>query len=655
MRIKKVCLACIFGLLLPAAVLADSGNQDDQSVTELEDVVVTAERSKEPIKEVNSNITVLDEQEIEMSPAKDLGGILAEENIGHIQKMPGNLTSIGIRGFRTNTTGNDLQGKVLILLNGRRVGTGNVAKIMTENIERIEIIRGPASVQYGSAAIGGVINIITKQGKGDPSFFVQGELGSFGFEETKAGFSGKAHGFDFSGAISRSTMDDYDTGDDEEYDNTGYHEKENISLNFGYEFLPNNRIGLIYTDYEAEDVGSPFYLSQNDPDDYVDNSNESFDFIYDGATQDGLFSWKARYFVGEDEYEYYDAPSFTDNSQTETDNEGAQAQMTWNPGQYTMTAGVDWINYDIDSTYAPTETEYDNPSYFLLGKAKYFENRLILSGGLRYDDYDVEVKGGQGGSEDDDNVSPKIGASWFVLDNLKLRTSYSQGFRMPSATELAGDYNVGIQYKGNPDLNPEESDTYEAGLNWYGQAFDASLTYFYTDFEDKIEPISGPEGIHTWKNVGEATVSGFEGNFSYDVAKIWELNWKIKPYFNFTYLTEYEDEETSDDLLYTSDLLLSYGLSVSDLRGFSFRINFAYIGEQDIQDWESGAYPAPIDEKGGFTVADLSIKKHMLKFDSYGELILKGEVRNLLDKDYAYVKGYPMPGRSFGIGIEYRY
>ncbi|MBW2648890.1 MAG: TonB-dependent receptor, partial [Deltaproteobacteria bacterium] len=138
--------------------------EGSDSVT-MEEVVVTAGRVKEKKKEITTNATIIDEEEIKNSSATDLGDLLAEKGIGHIHKYPGISTSVGIRGFRTDATGVDLAGKVLILLNGRRAGTGNAAKIMTKNVERVEIIRGPASVQYGSAAMGGVVNVITKQGK----------------------------------------------------------------------------------------------------------------------------------------------------------------------------------------------------------------------------------------------------------------------------------------------------------------------------------------------------------------------------------------------------------------------------------------------------------------------------------------------------------
>ena len=631
-----------------------AGAAEHNDLLSMEEIVVTSSRLPEAKREVTANITVVDEKEIKSSSARDLGELLAEKNIGAVRRQPGSLTTIGLRGFRTESHGNDLQGKVLILLNGRRAGTGNAAQIMTENIERVEIIRGPASVQYGSAAIGGVINVITKQGQGKPSGFVQGRLGSFGYTKAAAGMSGAIERFDFSGTVSRSSMDDYDTGDGRKYENTGYDRKDSGSLNLGYEFLSRNRVSLIYTGYYAHDVGSPNMIEAIDPNTLIDMSNESLDFVYDGGTQDALWSWKTRYFIGQDEYEYKD-PSYP--YKRETDQEGVQAQVSWSPGQYRLIAGFDWINYEIDSDLDPKKSEYDNPSYFLLGKATYFDERLIVSGGLRYDQFEVDIKKGQGGSEDDDHISPRVGLAYFLLDNLKLRTNYGQGFKMPAAEELAGNFvsSWGTPYQGNPDLNPETSETYELGLDWYPGALEAFVTYFYTDFEDKIEVVYTQQGVQTWKNIGEATVSGFEGELSYDVGTLFDCLWEIRPYVNFTYLTEFEDDETGKDLLFTSDLNVSYGLSIADGDGLLARLKLSYVGEQDIDYYDPNTFAQTRMEKGGFTVADLTIQKRILEFNSYGDLSLRGEVRNLFDKDYSYVKGYPMPGRSFVLGMEYTF
>jgi vitamin B12 transporter len=505
-------------LILPGFSQAE----EKESVTTMEEVVVTAGRVKEKKREITANVTIIDETEIKASSARDLGDLLAEKGIGHIQKYPGALTAIGIRGFRTETHGNDLVGHVLILLNGHRSGTGNLAKIMTKNIERIEIIRGPASVQYGSAAMGGVVNVITKQGKDKPTAFVEGILGSWDYEEESIGLSGKVKGLDFSGSFTHQSMDDYDTADGDRYRNTGYDRKESTSINIGYEFLPGNRIGAIYTNFDADNVGSSGRLSANDLDDYKDTSNESIDLVYDGRTPDGLFSWMARYFEGEDRNVWI-SPAGSDPdgmdawypfSKRKTDYQGAQAQISYNQEYLLLTAGFDWSNFEVDGSSNPKKTEYDNPAGFILAKLRLFDERLIVTGGLRYDEYEVEVKKPKGREEDDDNISPRVGVAYLITDWLKLRANYGEAFRMPAADELACDmYRWGVHYIGNPDLDPEESETYEAGVDLSYGSFNSSLTYFYTDFDDKIEYAAKPGNISTWENIGGATIQGLEGQF----------------------------------------------------------------------------------------------------------------------------------------------
>ena len=642
---------------LPVPIFA----QERSDTVTMEEVVVTAGRVEEKKKEITSNITIIDEEEIKMSTANDIGELLAEKGIGYIKRYPGALTAIGIRGFRTETHGNDLMGHVLILLNGRRAGTGNLAKIMTKNVERVEIIRGPAAAQYGSAAMGGVVNIITKQGKGKPSVFVEGNLGSWGHEEWSMGGSGKYKYFDFSGSYTNTSMDDYETADEEKFFNTGYDDKDNISLNIGYEVFPKHRIGLIYTLFDADNVGCSGYISENDLDNYKDTSNESFDLSYNGGTQNGRFLWMVRYFNTEDKSKVYDPvasnPSGWDDDEPyekETDQQGAQGQFTANLGNYLITAGIDWIEYDIETTpYAPNEYNFDNPACYLLGKAKFFDRRFILSAGLRYDEYEVEVSEPEGNTESNENLSARLGMAYLITDYLKLRANYGEAFKMPDAMEMAGNTESSYgRTVGNPDLDPETSKTYEIGIDLSYTSFNSSLTYFYTDFKDKIQGCTLDNGDSSWENLGDATISGFEAEFSYDFGSLFNWKLEVKPYVNFTYLTEYEDEEEKEELQYTPEMTASYGISISDYDGFSTRLNFAYAGENDITDYESG-WPYKDMEADDFTVADFMISKRIIKTERYGGLTLRGEIKNLFDKDYEYVKGYPMPGRSFFLGLRY--
>jgi len=666
-------LACyviaITALMLPGIVQAQKDTTGGRPITTMEQTVVTAGRVEEKKKEITSNITVIDEEEIQKSSATDLGDLLIQKGVGPSHKYPGGLTPIGIRGFRSEAHGIDLEGYVIILLDGHRISTGNAAKIMTKNIERVEIIRGPASVQYGSAAMGGIVNVITKQGKGKPTFFVEGMLGSFNFIEKSVGFSGEVNLIDFSGSFSRSKMDDYDTADNFEgnrYFNTGYHREDNTSLNIGAEFFPGNRVGIIYTDFTSDRVGNPDALYQNDLDDYKDSSNRSIDLTYDGKTSEGLLHWKAKYYAGKNKDKWFDPvasnPDFFDDGlprKATIDHKGAQAQVSLNQKYLLLTTGFDWMNYKTkDDTFTPKSTEYDNPAFFLLAKTRLVNKKLIFSGGVRYDEYEVEIKKGEGGKEDENNLSPRFGVAYLLTDYLKIRVNYGEAFRMPSADELSANYTVfGTNYVGNPNLDPEKSKTYEGGADFSYASLNISLTYFHTDFTDKIEQDSGFPN-RTWQNIGKAEINGFEGEISYDIGTFYEWDFELKPYASFVRLTKYRDKENHQKLKYTSDWNVSYGMTLSDYNGLSANLNIAYVGKQNIDDWRNAGPPtwvAPTVEKGSFNVANLTISKLIVDTKEFGDLTLKTEIENLFDKDYEYIDDFPMPGRSFFIGLRYDY
>ncbi len=644
-------------LYVPPVVASSS------STSVMDEVVVTASRIGESKKEISANVDVITNEDISNSLSVNVGDLLAEKNLGHIQKYPGSLTSIGIRGFRTDTTGNDLQGHVLILLDGRRAGSGNVDKFLTKNVERIEIIRGPGAVQYGSGGMGGVINIITKQGTKN-SMFAEAGAGSFDTYEGSIGGEVKQDAFDFAGSFTSATRDDYKTGDGERYHNTGIDYQNGISANLGYSFSETQRLGVIFTSFDVNKSGSPGYISQSDLDDYSNKDNYSTDLKYTGATADSSYQWMARYFIGRDKNKWVDPidsnPDFYDDGEgttNKTDQMGAQIQASRTFDISTLTVGFDWLDYEVENSYAPEKTVYDNPALFLLGNTSVFDRQLTLNYGLRYDWYHVKVKEGDGNDEDQTHLTPMIGVAYQVTNYLKLRAQFAQAFMMPSASQLSADYDTsyGSHIQGNPDLNPEKSTTYEGGVDvdWKGLA--ASLTYFYTDFKDKIVSDYLAGGSQSWENLGDATIAGFETNLSYDIGVPLQWSWEVRPYFQATFLTEYEDKETNDDLYYTSGTQYSAGVKVNNGNGIFCQFNVNHTGSQDIQDWESGTYPTPIVKLDSVTIADFTASWRFYEDETFGALTARGEVSNIFDKEYAYVNGYPMPGRGLFISLRWDY
>lgn len=674
MKKKRFLLFLAAGLLATGVLNAEenAGTSNTPNYKENE-IVVTASRVEELKKDVTNNVTVITRKQIEESPAQDLGELLAEQSIGHIQKYPGALTSVGIRGFRSDTHGNDLRGKILILIDGRRAGTGNLAKLMTDNVERVEIIRGPGSVQYGSAAIGGVVNVITRKGEGKPSFFMEQEIGTYDYKKTTSGIAGTLGDFDFSATGSIAEMDDYDTGDDITYFNTGYEDDIRGSVNLGYELYPGNRIGLTYTHFEVGRAGNPSGLAKNDRDNYKTTRNRSLDVSYTGKSTNDRLSWMARYFVGEDTDTWYDPfgsnPGGWDDgipfSKT-TDQQGAQAQVSYAEKNFTVTTGVDWLNYDIEqSPYAPIDSEYDDLGYFALAKGYLFDQKLVLTAGLRYDDYEVKYAHDQANpetSEESDSFVKSFGLAYHVSDNVKLRASYGEGFQVPDAQSLAADYVVSSwsgtkHYIGNPDLDPETSHTIDGGVEVNIDGFASSLTLFTTEYEDFIQQVEiGPDEI-SWQNQDEATITGIEGEMSYVFpVTIAGSRFFMEPYASGTYMLDYvssfDDGSPDEDIRYLPEWNLVTGLRVHDSNGFSGNFNMAYFGETKVQDWNF--WPAKEVTKGSFCVANLSLAKRIPVGNSKtSSVTVKGSVENLFDRNYEYVLGYPMPGRTFTLGLRF--
>ncbi|MDO8945944.1 MAG: TonB-dependent receptor [Desulfocapsaceae bacterium] len=622
-------------------------------------LTITATRVPEKSNGVSANLTVIDRQELDRTAADNVGDLLAEKGIGHVQKYPGALTTIGIRGFRTETHGNDLQGHVLILLDGRRSGTGNLAKILTRNVERIEIIRGPGAVQYGSGGMGGVVNIITRQGRNNSAFLEAGG-GSFGKVEGSAGGTAKGQGVDFAGAFSSATQDDYKTASGVTFANTGFHSQTGASANVGYEFAPHNRVGVIVTDFEADKAGNPGYLSVNDTDNYTDSSNYSVDGSYSGQNRSGRYQWMGRYFFGRDKNVWVDPissnPTGWDDgidSRNATDQQGAQAQISGAFGSLNLTTGLDWLHYAVENSWSPQQASYTNPALFLLARVGLLSDRIIVSGGVRQDWYAVEVQQPIGSKVDDSHFTPQIGLAWMVNDGLKLRGQVAQGFVMPSADQLAIDMVAfGRRTIGNSDLNPEKSLTWEGGADYSNSGFSSSLTWFATDFEDKIVINKVANGDTSYTNLGSATINGLEAALSYDLGAPLHWAWEVRPFIDMTWLNQYEDDATGLDLTYVSDLTLSTGLTFSDSGAISGRLNVTYTGPQQIDDWEESY---DVVEKGSFVVTDLTLSYRFLQDATLGDFTVRGELRNLFDQDYAYVKGYPMPGRSAFISLKWEY
>jgi Outer membrane cobalamin receptor protein len=646
--------AMVAGSAYPAA--GQEAKDSGQNVRTTEKVVVTAGRVAEKEKNVTQTMTVIPREEIEKNQYQDMGQMLRNYGVHVNNYTPGeSFSQIAIRGMRTPLFGDAVTSPILVMVDGRRAGTTNIAMIPMVSIERIEIIRGPASVQYGASAVGGVVNIITKRGGEDLKVSAETGAGSWETWKSQAGFSGSYGILDFAGGVSWMTMDrDYKTGDGHRYKNTGFNYKTAYTLNTGLTFLEEHRLSVSFLGTKSDKMGNPNEYRYNETSltPITDRSNHSVDLVYDGGYKNWGLSWKARYYNVSDQYLWDDpASAWNVRSKTKADTQGFQSQISWIKEFLTLTGGLDWSNNDYRVEGA-SRSEYGSIGGFLLAKASLFEEKLILSAGIRYDDYSLEY---EGKDRSLDNVTPSVGLAWHTTDWLTLRANYGESYRIPAAMEVTGytDSWNGTVYRGNSGLDPEQGKGWDVGFKIDYKAFNLDLTYFQTDYENKILSRSiGSSTDREYYNIGgKAKYRGTESQASVDIGHFFDWPFMLRPYANITHLLKYEDEN-GNKIQNVSNIDLAYGLSFQyPAIGLETDLRFTYFGHQREMDFTS----YEVKKTGGATTADFFISQRICKWENMGTLSVKGEMRNIFNENYATIYGYPMPGRSFYIGLKYEY
>lgn len=645
------------------------------NVFAVEKIVVTGNRIGEAENKTSQKILVFEEEELKTYRGENVADFLKSLNMGHIHDYPGLNTAIDVRGFRTDAHGNDLLGKVLILIDGRRAGTGNLSLIPMTNVERIEIIRGPAGIQYGTAAMGGVVNIILKKGKEEGEVFVEGSLGSFDHKSITIGSSKKIKGFDYSIAAKNMDQDDYETKLGK-YPGTDTGERS-VSLTTGYSF-DANRIGFAYNLFDSGDIG------YTDRQEYVRSNRELYDdnfqkkklesFDVEFSRKKEIISYNLKYFNGKEEKSYYD-PDKDDfwgsiyKNYYKTKFEGVQANTQIDLKYLQFTAGFDYSRYKTknrnsdDTPPFNPDSKYSDIGFFAMPKLILFEEKIIITFGARYDIYKLEIQ--ETPMRDDVEESDKkkhpdtysFGIRYNVSSNFAIRGNYGEAYVIPQAEQLNANYTVwGTPYKGNHSLDPEKSKTYEIGVDYNNSHLNGYLTYFYTKYKDKIITVFTDEGYFTWINSDKATLRGIEGGVKFDIGGFFNLPFVIEPYGNFVFYDKIRDHSLDTRLLYISKKQGSFGLFVTNSPDdFFMRFNTMVTGKQLIDDYDPVTYTTTRKMKNSFTVADLTIGKRLIKTEKFGEVHLRFDVNNIFDKKYAYVEGYYMPEINFKASAKYVY
>jgi vitamin B12 transporter len=663
----------------------------------LDTVVVTAGRRAETVREVTSNITVINSATIERSTAIELGELLRQQGFQTYSAGAGGATTtVYIRGMGSSSMGVDATNYFsLLLLNGHRTGNLDVGLINLANIDRIEIIRGPAAVQYGTTALGGVINVITKRGEGPLSGSLEVGAGSVIRHKESVSLSGAYSGFDFAFGGTFASLADYRTGAGNIWRNNSVKDKYGIDADFGYSFMDTHRIGFhvnynVVNDGRAPGGGYP--TTKDYPYKFGNNDNKNYTGVlaYEGATPDKTLSWALSYVKGRD---VHDSQGFADPSDPSstywgpaplypeinyiTHNvlklEQIQAQVTYDDlGLLSFTTGIDYSEQKTQMGYSLTlpTTSLKNYAFYALGKVRLAGNRLIFSLGGREDKFKMSTTD-VSSKHSSTKFTPAFGVAYSPFEFLKFRANYAEGYSLPNSQQWVGDGGV---YLPSPDLKPQETKTIEFGADVSWNFIDGSLTYFNTDYKNKFMSfdtgIPRPAGgtYMRFRNLEGARIAGLELDFRADLGAALNQDFSLTPYVTMTWLSKRKVKDPTvathpdhkDLLPYTPRYMFTYGITfdypeINLTSSLNARYFGAYVGQNFDDPILSGPplYVFPWTMGGGFTVVDFSVSKRIWDFQDKGHLTLKVDIGNLLDYDYGYTMNYPLPGRNFYAGVVY--
>ncbi len=504
------------------ALMASVSFVGAQEVNKLEEYVTTGTLAQTLTEDIPAAVEVITSEEIEKMAATDVREVLRRAASIQTQAQKG---GINIRGFGANYT--------IVLINGRRVSGLDAAKdsqsialesIDVNNIEKVEILRGQAGAIYGSNAIGGVINIITKKSQEESSmFYVTGSN-----ESIKIGGlfdTGKVGNFDMIVGMSATELygiesDIYPTG-------TSKSKGDRINLTFdaGYELAPNHEIRWLgnYLHDDARTTNRGITSGGNIVDTETPSENRKIgtDIVYLGSNESA--NWNTGITYGQTQRYIYEnsATPFSASKIERFEYYGIDGKYSTSLNDWNLlTVGGELVNETTNQDVALFGDNLAHVSVFAQDEISLIDGSLYIVPLVRFDHYFDSF-----GSD----ITPSIGLTYSINDDHRIKTSVGLGYKAPTITELYGretrgtggtgilSAGRGTYVFGNPDLQPEKSVNFDIRYEGnFNENISGSLGYYYSDIEDKISsqffrinPISELNDTFA-VNIANAEVQGIE-------------------------------------------------------------------------------------------------------------------------------------------------
>ena len=592
----------ILGVLLTAAALpgfvqAETNKNEPNDIETVH--VVTPSRRVESLSETLASVSVLTRQDIERSAAEDLADLL--RTVPGLDVVSsggaGSQVSVFMRGGNSN--------HVLVLIDGVRASSSNTGAYVWEQlpvnqVERVEIVRGPRGSIYGSDSIGGVIHVITR-GKPDP--YARATAGSHG----TAAFEG---GLGYAGERTRISI------------NAGYRDVDGFSAQNenGFSYDPDDdgfetlNLGIKgSTEVDAGKITYSLLLLDNESE-FDQGVSETEQSIASLTWYGNISSnWHYQLLAG-----YADEELSSDFGFFETGFDSDRLQFSWQNQldvgtRDTLGFGVDWYEENGKSLYSWDESRVNTGLY---ATWDHFRDRMHLQLSGRLDD----------NSEFGSEFTGQAAVAVPVGQSLELLASYGSAFRGPNLNEQYSPGFGGL-FAGNPDLDPESSDSGEIGLRWnHAGGGELTASAYRTDVDDLIA-FSG-ENFQA-VNIDKARLEGLE--FQYSLSR---GNWRLDANLN---LQDTEDRANGESLLRRADEKGTVSVERSFDNGSWLGLQWAYTGDRlDFGGIKLDSYQL-INLRGGW------------QFRPDWRLELRGE--NLADEDYEPAYGFNAPDRSWFISL----
>ncbi|HEY6112060.1 MAG TPA: TonB-dependent receptor [Chthoniobacterales bacterium] len=633
MRHRPFCLLLLFVVAAAFPLSAqDTVTSTIDSDAEAESVVVSATRTEIPLDQSPASVSVISSEELEEKQTERVADALREvPGLSVVQTgTAGQLTSVFTRGLRSEHTQVLLDG---IPINQGLQGAFNFADLTIDDIDRVEIVRGPQSTIYGPRALAGVIQIFTKQGTGPPSVTLSAEAGSYGtfrewlesdgkIDQPSQGY-GLAGSFDYSIGISR--LDTENARPNNEYRNTA------AIADLGWSPNEQLRIGSLFT-YSLSDTGNPNTIFDPRP---IDN------FLTERWLIGPHLDWKAtEWWEHKVIFDYDHERQLNDPNQdgflgptralferTQVDYQNDLRPTSW----LTITSGF---------FYTATNAGQERP-FVLFGPTFISDHPKQVAGFLQMTvdiDNFVFVAGGRYTSFNQygDIWTYRFAGSYKIdKTGTTVHASVATGFSPPSSQDILFRFNT-------DPLRPEEDLAWDIGIE---QRLWKRVTLGATYFHNDLTNIIGFNGLFETLNLGAAETQGVEMELR--AVPIADLIFTA----SYTYL---EAENTS-----AADISQPQGARLPRRPRNEIYVSASYLWWKKLRTAAEAKFVNAREELnfGGpnFDIEDYSFVNVAAEYEVNPHLSIFGRINNLTSEHYAEVFGFPNLGRAAYGGVKLRF